>query len=79
MHQLEWKEEQETDLEILEFGKALKAEIAEIRKYKSEHNLSMKTELETFTIEPKERFKKFFELAEKDIKACGSINKLYLQ
>lgn len=79
LHQLEWRKETPVDKGLLEFGDALKAEISEIRRYKSEHNLSMKSELETFKIETKPELIEYFKLEEKDIKACGTIGKLSIE
>ncbi len=52
------------------FGEELKAIISDMRKYKSENNLSMKTEMKCLDIET-ERFENWFIQSIKDLKACS--------
>lgn len=79
LHQREWKQDEKLNERLLGFGKELKATISEMRKYKSEHNLSMKAEMQHFTIKTTETYKTYFEQEEKDIKACGSIKELEIE
>ncbi|MCL1882216.1 MAG: valine--tRNA ligase [Defluviitaleaceae bacterium] len=71
IHLAKWVKPADIDNEIIGFGEALKATIFEIRKYKSERNLSMATEMETLEIRTEQRFAKWFMHTEKDIRACS--------
>ena len=70
IHLTEWVKPTTLNQELLEYGETLKANISEVRKYKSERNLSMKSELEAITISTPLKFKKWFEETEKDIVSC---------
>lgn len=70
LHKLCWESEMPVDEEIIGFGEKLKNIIAETRKYKSEHSMSMKVEIEEVTIETDEKFSDMFMRTIKDIKAC---------
>ena len=79
LHQTKWDSEEEINEAILEFGIEIKKTVGLIRKYKSEHNLSMKSELETFKILTKEKLIPYFKQEMNDIKACGNIQNLYIE
>nr|WP_307991526.1 valine--tRNA ligase [uncultured Niameybacter sp.] len=79
LHQTLWKIDEEINQGILDFGTELKKVIGEIRKYKSENNLSMKAELKEFTIFTNEGYIENFKKESKDIKACGSIENLQIK
>ncbi|MCL2285266.1 MAG: valine--tRNA ligase, partial [Firmicutes bacterium] len=59
------------NVKIIKFGQALKDAIFEMRKYKSERNLSMATEMEVVEICASERFAEWFKQTGKDILACS--------
>lgn len=79
LHQMNWKTDGEVNESILEFGIELKKVIGEIRKFKSENNLSMKAELKDFTVLTNESYINYFIKESKDIKACGTIENLQFQ
>ena len=62
--------EEKTNSILLEFGRLLKEAIAEARKYKSEHQLSMKDEIPELRVSCHSRYKKLFRQTEKDLRAC---------
>ncbi len=76
LHQTTLKAEKENSI-LLEFGRVLKETIAEARKYKSEHQLSMKDEIPELTIRCHSRLGKFFRQTEKDLRACTKAEKIY--
>lgn len=78
IHLMEWKINEEINNSILGFGMELKRVLGEIRKYKSENNLSMKTELKEFTIITDKIYIDYFLKESKDIKACGTIEDLII-
>lgn len=69
IHQMLLTAEEENGM-LLEFGRALEEIIAEARRYKSEHQLSMKDEIPKVTITCHSRLKRFFRQTEKDLRAC---------
>jgi valyl-tRNA synthetase len=75
IHQTIWKL-QETDEPILEFGECLKAVIAEVRRKKSENQMSMKDEIPEIIITCPGWMKKFFQMTEKDIRACTNAKRI---
>ena len=79
IHQLEWKTSKELDKNLLDFGIELKRVLGEIRKYKSENNLSMKAEIQEFTIVTNPIYKDYFISESKDLKACGTIENLLIE
>ncbi len=70
IHITTWPKVDKIDESILNFGEELKAVISDMRKYKSENNLSMKTEMKCLDIET-ERFENWFIQSIKDLKACS--------
>jgi valyl-tRNA synthetase len=76
LHNLTWNKPTAIDDEILIFGEKLKEVIADTRKYKSENNLSMKTEIERIIIKTDEKFAHQFKLTEKDIIGCSKAQKI---
>ena len=79
IHQLQWTVCKEIDKKSLGFGVELKRVLGEIRKYKSENNLSMKAELKEFKILTDELYKEDFIRETKDLVACGTIEKLLIE
>ena len=55
---------------ILEFGKKLKEAIAGMRRYKSEHNLSLNAEMPCLRVDPGP-YIQWFQQTEKDLLACS--------
>lgn len=70
LHRLHWEGKNTIDPEIIRFGEALKNIIAETRKYKSENNLSMKTEIGELVINSESGFTELFRQTSGDLKAC---------
>lgn len=76
IHLTEWEKPISVNSEIIEFGEVVKETISEVRKYKSENNLSMRTEMEEVTISISEKFKDSIESTEKDLIACTHAKKI---
>jgi len=71
IHLTKWTKSADINTEIIGFGESLKETISEMRKYKSERNLSMATEMDMLEIRTNKRFANWFKQTEKDIKACA--------
>ncbi|MPM54445.1 Valine--tRNA ligase [bioreactor metagenome] len=76
IHLLLWEKPNGIDTELLEFGDALKSSIAEMRKYKSENKLSMRTQIEAMKIIAPEKLIPLFKKSEKDLLACSMAKSL---
>ena len=76
IHFMQWAKPDAINVGIIEFGEKLEDVIFEMRKYKSEHNLSMATEMETLEIRTEQRFAEWFKQTEKDIRACSKAAKI---
>lgn len=76
LHSLQWESIEAVDEELIQFGNRLKDAIAETRKYKTEHALSLKAEIDELTIKTEDKFKEWFMLTAGDIKACCSARKI---
>jgi len=76
IHLTQWVKPSHIDGEILQFGENLKDVIFEMRKYKSERNLSMRAEMDVLDIRAKQRFMEWFRHTESDIKACSRAARL---
>lgn len=70
LHKLCWENETPIDEEIIIFGEKLKDIMAEVRKYKSENALSMKTEIEEVIVTADGKYADMFKQTIGDIKAC---------
>jgi len=70
IHITQWSKPTSIDADIISFGEKLKNTISEMRKFKSERNLSMATEIETIEIQAEQSFIDWFKQSEKDLKAC---------
>ena len=75
LHETLW-ETKETDGIYIEFGEHLKNIIAEVRKNKTEHQMSMKDSIPELIISCPGKFKDLYKLTEKDIKACTAAEKI---
>ena len=71
IHLTKWTKSPEINENIIEFGNDLKDAIFEMRKYKSERNLSMKSEIDAIEIRTKKAFGEWFIKTEQDLKACS--------
>ncbi len=79
LHLLTWeKDTREIDSGIIAFGEKLKEIVADVRKYKSENNLSMKTEMDELSIDVERAMEEMFRKTIGDIKACCRAETLYL-
>lgn len=70
IHLSQWVKPTDVNADIIIFGEKLKDIISEMRKFKSEHNLSMATEMELLVIRTEKRFVDWFKQTEKDMQAC---------
>ena len=78
LHQMIWQF-QNADPLILEFGEQMKKNIGEVRRQKTEKQMSMKDSLPELTITCQKKFRKFFEASEMDLKACTGAEKIILR
>jgi valyl-tRNA synthetase len=70
IHKLLWEDVKSVDSNIILFGEKLKDCIAEVRRYKAAHSLSMKAEMEEVDVDTDEEFAEMFRQTVNDIKAC---------
>jgi len=70
IHTTLWDKPVPADADILRFGDKVKNVMSEVRKFKSEHNLSMRAEMEPVTVETEPRLCVWFEQTRKDLLAC---------
>ncbi len=78
IHQLSWEKPITVDKQMLQFGEKLKEVISDIRKTKSENNLSMRSEMDELHITTTDILRRYFEQTEKDIIACSRAKKIVL-
>jgi len=76
IHLMFWIRQTIIDTDIISFGEQLKTTVHEMRKYKSERNLSMADEMEALEIHAEKRFAEWFLQTEKDILACSKAKKI---
>lgn len=77
IHTMQWNMKSDTKNEsILSFGENIKRIIGEVRKYKSERNLSLKENISILNINVSESEKGYMEKTLKDIKACTRAEKI---
>lgn len=77
IHKLLWKQEKTTkNEEILRFGQNIGTLIGEVRKYKSERNISLKETISCIKLSIPEKQEEYFEKTLKDIKACTWAEKI---
>ena len=79
LHLLLWEQPENVDTKLLAFGDMVKEQIAKMRKYKSENNLSMKSEMETLVITTKEEFLPMLAKTEKDLLSCAGAKRVTYQ
>jgi valyl-tRNA synthetase len=74
IHMLFWEKNLEKNInfnkEMILFGEELKDSIFKARKYRSEHNMSMKTTVESVSIEHSKNLENLFIETKKDLIAC---------
>ncbi len=75
IHQLIWSTH-DTQGIYIEFGDHIKDVIGEVRRKKTEQQMSMKDELPELIITCPKKFREFYMSTEQDIKACTSANKV---
>lgn len=75
LHQMLWERKKAERLSI-EFGEHLKAVIAEVRRSKTERQLSMKEPLPELVITCPKKLKDFYKKSEKDIRACTGAERI---
>lgn len=75
LHETLW-EAGEEDRCYIEFGEHLKGIIAEVRKNKTENQMSMKDLIPELIISSPKKFREFYQKSEKDVKACTGAEKL---
>lgn len=78
IHLLQWQKISNVNDEILRFGDEVKSAISGMRKYKSENNLSMRTEMDELIIEHSPQFMEWFRQSEKDLKYCANAKDIRL-
>jgi valyl-tRNA synthetase len=71
IHLLTWEKDLEYSDAVLRFGEEIKSAVAGIRKYKSENNLSMKSEVPSMTVDGSKAFEDWFKESEKDLYSCS--------
>ena len=71
IHLSQWAKPAAINNAIIDFGKQLKDTISEMRKYKSERNISMASEMDALEIRTTQQCMKWFKQTEKDIRACS--------
>ncbi len=74
IHLLKWENPYKTDENLIAFGEQLKSVISDMRKYKTENNLSMRAEMPKIVIQTD--FIDWFKQTEKDIKACSNAKEI---
>lgn len=75
LHQTIWETKKEYSLYI-EFGEHLKGIISDVRKYKTEKQMSMKDAIPELIITCPEKFYDLYKQSEKDIMACTGAEKI---
>lgn len=75
LHQATW-EIQKKDRLFIEFGEHLKAVISDVRKSKTEKQMSMKDSIPELIITCPKKFRDLYNKSEKDIKACTQAEKI---
>jgi len=71
IHLTHWPKPATIDDNLIGFGKHLKAAIFEMRKYKSERNISMAAEMDVLEIHTPQVYAEWFKQTEGDIRACS--------
>ena len=78
LHQTTWETKNE-DRIYIEFGKHLKEVISDVRKNKTEKQMSMKDTIPELIITSPKKFRDLYKKSEKDIKACTGAEKIMIR
>ena len=78
LHQTIW-EMRETNSSYIAFGEHIKAIIAEVRKGKTEKQMSMKDSIPELLIECSKEYYEFYKKTEMDLRACTAAEKICFQ
>lgn len=78
LHQMIW-ETKKVNRIYLEFGEHLKNIIFDVRKYKTEKQMSMKDTIPELIITCPKKYREFYKKSEKDIKACTGAEKIIIR
>ena len=78
IHQLVW-DTKKTQEVYLEFGKQVKELIGEVRRAKTEKQLSMKDEIPELVITSSRKFRDFYKATQLDIQACTGAKRIILR
>lgn len=70
IHQKLWKKAEKSDEEILSFGTNMKDVISGVRRYKTEHQMSMKDEIGSLQLRCPEWMEGYYRQTELDLSAC---------
>jgi valyl-tRNA synthetase len=76
VHLTQWPKPSSVDRDILAFGETVKQAIFEVRKMKSEQNLSMKTELEQTVFTGDIKYQQWIAETDGDFRACTRVKKV---
>ena len=79
IHHLTWDRSEKADTDLLKFGENLKDAISDMRKFKTENGMSMKTGIDRIVIKTQEKYLAWFEKTEKDILACSKARTIVYQ
>lgn len=71
IHLTTWPEVTGVSDDIILFGEQIRAAVSDMRKYKSDRNISVRTEMDEFVVRGSEKYANWFELTQKDLKACS--------
>lgn len=75
LHQTVWSVEK-TDETCIGFGEHVKTVIMNVRKYKTENQMSMKDIIPELLITCPKKYREFYRKTEKDLKACTGAEKI---
>ena len=70
IHQKLWKKAEKSDENILSFGRNMKDVISGVRRYKTEHQMSMKDEIGSLQLRCPEWMEGYYRQTELDLSAC---------
>jgi len=78
IHLTDWTKPTYIEDSFIKFGEKLKGVMFEMRKYKSERNLSMRDEMDTLEIRAEQRMLELFIQTEADLRACSRAKNLII-
>ncbi|MCL2158149.1 MAG: class I tRNA ligase family protein, partial [Oscillospiraceae bacterium] len=76
IHLTTWAKPKAPDADILGFGESLKQAVSDVRKYKTENNLSMRTEIDEAVITANAKYQGWYAETEKDFVSCSHAKKI---